>query len=813
LVNWIAAGLRLNSKAIEQNGDSGSSELSIKAEWGRDKLWGTLRRRSGTLSDPSHRRQRLSFGLFEADLSSGELCKRGRLLHLQDQPFRILSLLLERSGELVSREEIRQKLWPDGTFVDFDEGIDTALKKLRHALGDSADNPIFVETVPRRGYRFIAPIRHQGPIAEALAGESVPAVTHGATETPSSVPGDADIPASVTSAGTGKAKSLRYAASAVVVLLVFITVAVRVRNRQSLQARPELKLRQLTINSIENPVTSGAISPDGKYLAFVDAKGMHIQLVETGEGLTIAQPESLKGVNVSWEILASAWYPDSARFLANAHPAGLDPDRWTSETSSTWVVSVLGGAPRKLRDKAIAWSVSPDGSAIAFGASKGSFGDREIWVMGPSGEQARKLFATDTNSSIGSFHWVQDRQAVLYIQSGASGDTLVSRNLKEGTFVTLLPPSEMKKMANLSWLPDGRLLYSVSEARAVGETCNYWTMRLDVRTAQTIEKPRQLTDWAGFCMDYSGATGDGKRLAFLKSSVRSAAYLADLEAGGTRIRNPRHFTPDDGEDAVADWTSDSRTVLLAFNRGDHYGLYKQLVSAERPEPIVASAAGGLLESAQVSPDDKWAILQVFSLSGGPLAPTPLMRVPLTGGSPELIFPVPPGSGSSCARAPSNLCVLAEPGADRQQMIVTAFDPVLGRRGAEIARYNLGSNMRQNAAPVFGVSPDGTRLAASSGPEGPIQILSLRGKPKQMIPAKNLDRIRLLAWAADGNGLFVINGTKDGTELLHVDLHGDTQVLWTCRGGQQCDVTPSPDGRHLAILDRQLSANLWMMENF
>jgi eukaryotic-like serine/threonine-protein kinase len=120
------------------------------------------------MESPSNGRQCLRFGPFEADLSSGELYKLGRRVHLQDQPFRVLAMLLEGPGEIVTREEVRKKLWPDGTFIKFDEGIDTALRKLRHALGDSAQNPIFIETIPRRGYRFVVPVSsHEGrPLAK-----------------------------------------------------------------------------------------------------------------------------------------------------------------------------------------------------------------------------------------------------------------------------------------------------------------------------------------------------------------------------------------------------------------------------------------------------------------------------------------------------------------------------------------------------------------------------------------------------------------------------------------------------------------------
>src|SRR5579871_2398192 len=98
------------------------------------------------------------FGVFEADLRVGELRKNGIRVKIQDLPFRALKLLLSRPNEIVTREEFRQELWPQDVFVDFDRGISSAIKRLRDALDDSADNPIFVETVDRRGYRWIAPL-------------------------------------------------------------------------------------------------------------------------------------------------------------------------------------------------------------------------------------------------------------------------------------------------------------------------------------------------------------------------------------------------------------------------------------------------------------------------------------------------------------------------------------------------------------------------------------------------------------------------------------------------------------------------------
>ena len=113
------------------------------------------------------------FGPYEADLATGEVRRDGQKVALQDKPFQILALLLRRPGELVTREELRSRLWPADTFVDFEHGLNTAVKKLRQALDDSAEEPRYVETLPRRGYRFIAAV--EGAVPEAAAPPTVSA--------------------------------------------------------------------------------------------------------------------------------------------------------------------------------------------------------------------------------------------------------------------------------------------------------------------------------------------------------------------------------------------------------------------------------------------------------------------------------------------------------------------------------------------------------------------------------------------------------------------------------------------------------------
>src|SRR5580704_1714201 len=117
----------------------------------------------------SHESRRLRFGVFEADLGARELTKLGKILPLQEQPFQLLAILLEKPRELVTREELRLQLWPQ-TVVDFDHGLNKAINKIRDALGDSADNPRFIQTVSRRGYRFLADVTRVGtvPVDTAL---------------------------------------------------------------------------------------------------------------------------------------------------------------------------------------------------------------------------------------------------------------------------------------------------------------------------------------------------------------------------------------------------------------------------------------------------------------------------------------------------------------------------------------------------------------------------------------------------------------------------------------------------------------------
>jgi serine/threonine protein kinase len=597
-------------------------------------------------------------------------------------------------------------------------------------------------------------------------------------------------------------------------ILIATFIVVLMKKPKTVSVVPEIKVRQLTINSSENPVAGGAISPDGKYLAYIDTRGLHIKSIDTDESRTVPQPEGLKDQSMKW---VAVWFPDSTRFLVNVYPSAAEWNEWSSVNGSIWAVSVIGGAPTKLRDHAVTWSVSPDGSLVSFGTNKGKLGEREIWLMGPKGEQARKFQETSEDTSISYMGWSPDGKRYSYIFADASGESMLTRDVTGGPPVTLFQSSELRNTNDIVWLHDGRLVYDMSESGSQGTVCNYWITRLDLSSGKRLEEPRRLTNWPSFCVSSGSVTSDDKRLVYsLSSSAFYTSYVADLESGGTRLRNTRHFTLEDSDDGAHGWTVDGK-VIVAQIRGNGWGLYKQPLDSDTPEPIASSVDGGALVLGATSPDGKWYISRVWPTGEKPSSdhltvPLSILRIPLAGGAPETILHLSRHANVSCARPPANMCIIAEVTDDQKQMIVSILDPIKGR-GPELARLDLDGELDVLGVPMCTVSPDGTRLAIARGQESPIEIHSLHGQLIHRIPYQSAGTWIWLAWAANQKGLFVTRKAQNGNELLHLDLQGNALSLRKCIGDETCFGLPSPDGRHLAIIDRNQSANIWMMENF
>jgi serine/threonine protein kinase len=572
------------------------------------------------------------------------------------------------------------------------------------------------------------------------------------------------------------------------------------RQPRSPDALPEIKFRQLTSNSSENWVDGGNISPDGRYLAYTDRVGVHIKLIETGETQTIPQPEETKSNGVWWGI--GPWFPDGTRFLLNAYPRGGDTTYRNSRGTSIWIASVLGRPPHKLRDEAEAVSISPDGSLLCFEENSGRLGNREIWLMRPDGEEARKVFDIDENGSIGGLDWLPDGQRIIYGKWEGSLDNFVfvAGDLKGGPLTTIRPPA---KTDNFLWLPDGRLVYRTDDSDT-DFSANLWQARLDPQS-NTFGKPQRLTRIAGFELNPTSVTSDGKKLVVSEWAPRVSVFVGDLQAGGKRITTPTRLTLDERWNEPLAWTADGKSVLFYSNRGNVGRIFKQTLGQDTAAPLVTGKKGEDPGDGCLSPEGSWVF---YKARPDGKAQDKLMRIPITGGTPQPVLTANLDGRPRCARSPATLCAMAERSADRKQLVFTAFDPVNGR-GRKLVELKTDAI----AAYWWDLSPDGTRIAILKSREGRIQILSLNGRAPQEITVKGWNTLTTVTWAADGKGLFASSFTDRGAVLLSVDPQGNARLLWEHLGGIDTYAVPSPDGRHLAMRAWNLEGNLWMMENF
>jgi len=557
-----------------------------------------------------------------------------------------------------------------------------------------------------------------------------------------------------------------------------------------------------------------ALSPDGHHIAYTDSKGMHIKLVGSDGSQLVQRPEALRDGRVDWDLQSYAWFPDGKKFVATSHPP-TDRANWaplTSSLSKIWVIPAAGGVPRKLRDAAIAWSVSPDGSMIAFGTNSGRLGERELWIMGPDGEQARRIVQVDEDGAVCCLYFFQDGKRVSYVMTDDSGDRFVTRDLNGGPVATVMDRSVMMTHDDLVWLPDGRLIYS---GCSPGSSCAYWIARFDIRSGRQTEEARRLTNVVGGQVYSGSATPNGRLVAFIRSSLSGTAYVADMEADATRIGSAVHFTLDESDEGISDWTPDSRTAIILSNRGNYSAVYRQTLGTDFAEPIIARNEKGSFGGAVLSPDANWLILLVWPSPGpaGANLPQPqVWRTPIGGGAMQQLFSLLPGGTIACARAPATLCVTAEPTADRKQIVVSPFDPATGVRGSELLRFDRYRD--EAVGPLaFALSPDGQWVSTSAAPAGPLRILSLHGHPARLLSVKGLNVKEEIAWTPDGRGLIVTTYRDDAAVLLHVDLQGNVHELFKCESTESCGGRPSPDGKHLGIYQSRRSANIWMLENF
>jgi DNA-binding winged helix-turn-helix (wHTH) protein/Tol biopolymer transport system component len=294
---------------------------------------------------PSPRPRRIAFDNFEVDLRSGEVRKNGSRIRLQAQPFQLLVLLLENAGDVVSREEICRELWPADTFVDFEHSLAAAVNKIREALGDAADNPRYIETLPKRGYRFIGKIKLNPPVEIKVTEQQRSQGVSESRPALEAITPAAAVPARSTAAHRRKSWLALGAIALALILLAAGTVAwLRAKRSPAPAASRETSIQTASQNSLiqltdfADSAVSPALSPDGRILAFIRGPDTFIG---TGQIYAKLLPNS-QPVQLTHDSLAKM----SPQFSSNG--SIIFYTVFDLSGFNTWTIPVLGGEPRLL---------------------------------------------------------------------------------------------------------------------------------------------------------------------------------------------------------------------------------------------------------------------------------------------------------------------------------------------------------------------------------------------------------------------------------------------------------------------------------
>lgn len=691
----------------------------------------------------------MRFGAFEVDLRSGELRRNGFTVKLQGQPFQILAMLLERPGELLTREEIRGRLWPADTFVDFDHSLNSAITRLREALGDSADNSRYVETLPRRGYRFIGPVENPG------------------IEEPTPNGGNAISRRS-------KALSVGVAGVSVVVLLSAIALWITwVRPRRT--SPPSLELVPLV--ALQRAQASPAFSPDGNQVAFGGYEGedgaIYTALVGGDKPLRLTAESG---------VCCPTWSPDGRRiaFL-----------RFLREGVSINVVSALGGAEKTLYKAEtggfrgmcgqLDWSpdgkwlafeesndngfhsriallspndltvreltspleqeydcepaFSPDGSKVAF--ERGSVGgfSKDLFAIPITGGDPRRL--TFDNAWGGSPVWTQDGREIVF--SSMRGGLLNLWRIS-GTGGSPRPVVGVGALAYHPTIPHKGNLLAYEHGSFAS---SIWQMTLKDK-AHPLGRESRVIAARGMINWRPSFSPDGKKVVFESNRLGySDIWYCDRDGS-----NCTQLTSLHGTAGTARWSPDGRHIVFEFQSQHYYDIYVIDMPGGRPR-LLPTFSGSDNGAPNWSRDGKW----IYFYSSHEKGLLQLWKVPFRGGSPVQVT--------------RNGGVYAAESDDGRSLYYSKFE----QPGVWKMQLNGGKEERILDGPAgrdwfnWALSPSGVYLLNPTGPGKPrIEFFDFKTRRRTLI--NSVDKPTYgLALAPDGKSVLYSQNDSEDYEIM------------------------------------------------
>jgi Tol biopolymer transport system component/DNA-binding winged helix-turn-helix (wHTH) protein len=710
------------------------------------------------------------FGLFEADLDAGILKRHGIPIKLQEQPFRILGVLLERSGEIVSREELRNRLWPEGTFVEFDGSLNTALMKLRAVLNDDPDNPRFVETVPKKGYRFIAPVQVIHGLNEVPkndAHESLSAASQAGEYAP--IPSAREVLKAPLPTATREWLPTSPVRAALFLAGVALAGAIVWRTWPLAEPRVT-KITQLTHTGRVAP--DSRVVTDGARLYFVSREAGQWALMTTSiHGGSVERLPSPFGNTAIFDVS-----PDRTQLL-------IGPFTFEGDEIPVWIWPAHGGVPHRLGDviaREAAWS--PLGDLIAIAQN-----NRLLTVhRDGSGMREVQKFSAAPHSLV----WSGDGTKIRFTLSNLDrpSDEMWEVRANGGGLRRILPNVTGERHDTTgAWSSDERyfLFTGGSDSRlnlVMDSVSNVWSLPEGAGfLSRARRQPNELTH-GPVSYHNLAETGDSDRLFALGTHpeyqlirVNPVTTEADIilpDAGATDV----DVTPD------GEW--------LVYSLRENGALWKSRRNGKERVELTALPPGAL--APQWSPDGKEVLFTAFFLEKRPQ----LYVVSSAGGTPRPILPATRASTQSGDWSPDGKRILfdysEQGGSDLR---------ILDRAAAKIETVPDSQFLVQARW-----SPDGKHVAAIHSKTHQIMLYALDGKNWSVISeASNAQGMR---WSADGNFVYYqeMGDPEQSVYRVRIRRPAPEKVLGFSRMleslASQCHFTGvAPDGSVYATLDR------------